>query len=330
MRFGILGTGRITRRLVADLQSTAGIQVTAIASRDAERAAWYAQQYGVAIGVCGYQPLLEREDVDAVYVALPPSLHAQWSIAAAQQGKHVLCEKPLACDPRQARQIQQACAAAGVRWMDATGWLHHPRTEAFTQIARQGELGALRHITSAVSFFEPFQSGDHRLVAQLGGGCLLDLGWYAVGLPIWFAGVPEAVWASGIYRDDVLYRVTATLWFAGDVTASIHCAYDTSTRKWFEVAGEAGSIVCDDFTRSWPERTTRFWTHDRTGAAVSHEQDGNQEQAMAAHFRDPSVDLTPWQRQALATQDTLAALQRSIRSGQRCSLNDAEANQSCK
>ncbi len=324
MRFGILGTGRITRRLVADLQSTPNVQVTAIASRDAERAAWYAQQYGVATGLCGYQALLDDANVDAVYIALPPSLHAQWAIAAAAAGKHVLAEKPLATSLADAQAIARACQTAGVRWLDATGWLHHQRTQLFTDIARRGELGALRHISTAVSFFEPFQSGDHRLVADLGGGCLLDLGWYAAGLPIWFAGRPQAVFASGIYRRDVLYRVTAMLWFDADVTASVSCGYDTTTRKWFEVAGDAGSIVCDDFTRSWPERTPRFWTHDRTGTARSHESEGNQEQQMIQSFVDESFDLIALQQQSLATQSTLDAMLRSIQSGQRCSLDIEE------
>ena len=91
-RFGIIGTGRITRRLVADLQSTDNVSVTAIASRTDERARWYADQYGVANAVTGYQQLIQRDDVDAVYISLPPSMHAEWSIAAADAGKHVLCE----------------------------------------------------------------------------------------------------------------------------------------------------------------------------------------------------------------------------------------------
>ena len=85
VRFGAIGTGRITRRLVADLQSTDGVQVTAIASRSSDRARWYADQYGIVAAVQGYQRLLQRDDVDAVYISLPPSMHAEWSIAAAEQ-----------------------------------------------------------------------------------------------------------------------------------------------------------------------------------------------------------------------------------------------------
>ena len=76
-RFGVIGTGRITRRLVADLQSTDNVTVTAIASRTGDRASWYANQYGIATAVEGYEALLRREDVDAVYISLPPSMHAE-------------------------------------------------------------------------------------------------------------------------------------------------------------------------------------------------------------------------------------------------------------
>lgn len=93
-RFGIIGTGRITRRLVADLQSTDTVTVTAIASRQKERADWFASQYGIAAAVEGYEQLLQRDDVDAVYVSLPPSLHAQWCIAAPAPRKQFFAKSP--------------------------------------------------------------------------------------------------------------------------------------------------------------------------------------------------------------------------------------------
>lgn len=320
MRFGILGTGRITRRLVADLQSTPGVQVTAIASRDVDRADWYAQQYGIATGVEGYQALLGRDDVDAVYIALPPSMHCQWAVAAAEHGKHVLCEKPLAISAEEAHRVDAVCQEKQVRWLDATGWLHHPRTANFSGLEQRGKLGTLKHLSSAVSFYEPFQSGDHRLDASLGGGCVLDLGWYAVGLPIWFAGRPLSVYATAVMRHGVPYRMTAMMWFPDDVTATINCGYDVTTRKWFEVAGDSGSIVCDDFTRPWPEREARFWSHDRTGAAESHAFEGNQEQAMLLRFTKPESDLAIYQQQALDTQQTLEAITQSLQNGQRCDV----------
>ena len=319
-RFGILGTGRITRRLVADLQSTDGVSVTAIASRTAERARWYADQYGIQAAVEGYQSLLTREDVDAVYISLPPSMHHEWAVRAAQQGKAVLCEKPLAMSHDQAESIDAACRQHGVRWLDATAWLHHQRSDAFADWIRSGRLGEIGHITAAVSFYMPFQSNDHRLDAELGGGCLLDLGWYAAGLVRFVSGsLPTAVYADAVNAQGVSHRVNAMLWFDDGVTANLSCGYDTATRKWFEVAGSAASLICDDFTRPWADRPHRCWIHDASGKVESQEFEGSQERRMISHLIGEE-SLHRWHDQALDTQRILDAVDESIRLGERVSL----------
>jgi NDP-hexose-3-ketoreductase len=314
-RFGVIGTGRITRRLVADLQSTDGVDVTVIASRTSDRARWCADQYGVSGAVEGYQHLLRRDDVDGVYISLPPSMHAEWSIAAAEHGKHVLCEKPLATSSAEAEAIDAACRTNKTRWLDATAWLHHRRTAAMTDWIVSERLGRTGHVSAAVSFYQPFQSGDHRLDASLGGGCLLDLGWYAAGLTRFAAGrLPSKVLADAVVRQGVSQRLTAMLWFDNEVTATISCGYDTATRKWFEIAGSAASLVCDDFTRPWADRPTRCWIHDASGQVEQHSFEGNQERAMIARLVG-SGPLETWQRHALDTQRILDALQESLTSG---------------
>ena len=133
----------------------------------------------------------------------------------------MLCEKPLATSATEAAQIDRACRLAGVRWLDATGWVHHRRTTEMLALARQGRLGKLGHISVAVSFYRPFQSGEHRLDPALGGGCLLDLGWYAVGLACLFAGqLPTKVFADSIHEGGVPLRSNAMLWFGEQVTAT--------------------------------------------------------------------------------------------------------------
>jgi predicted dehydrogenase len=318
-RFGIIGTGRITRRLVADLQSTDDVAVTAIASRDRERARWYADQYGVENAVADYESLLSRDDVDAVYISLPPSMHAEWSIAAAQHGKHILCEKPLAISLEQAKQMDSMCRDKGVRWLDASGWLHHQRTDAFQVWLDEQKFGKIGHISAAVSFFEPFQSGDHRLDRSLGGGCLLDLAWYAGGLVV-FANVdeaPMAVQAQAVMRGDVPIRITAMMTIGQDVSATLSCGYDTATRKWFEIAGSKSSLICDDFTRPWGERPTRCWIHDATGSVESHTFEGNQERQMIRRLigqgeLSGEEDLARFHQQAFQTHALLDAMGRSI------------------
>jgi len=368
VRFGIIGTGRITRRIVADLQSVDAVAVTAIASRTSDRARWYADSYGIPAAVEGYQALLERDDVDAVYVALPPSMHMDWTLAAAQAGKHVLCEKPLAMSADQVGEMIGACRTAGVHWLDATAWLHHDRTTMFRRWLDQAgqppvesaprsldavpddsaketsgngfELGELRHVSSAVSFLNPFQSDDHRLDPALGGGCLLDLGWYAAGLIRFAVGeLPIHVQAEAVTREfsggrPIPVRVSAMMHFRDDVTATLSCGFDTATRKWCEIAGSNASIVCDDFTRPWPDRPARCWVHEASGKVHAFSAEGNQERQMIERLvgwiqngSDQTNNLNglnaPWDSfyvQALQTQQILDAMQTSIETGRRFEL----------
>ena len=315
MRFGVIGTGRITRRLVADLQSTDGVSVTCVASRDSERARWFASQYGVANSVGAYQELLCREDVDAVYIALPPSMHTEWCVASAQAGKHVLCEKPLATTAREVITIWDACRDAGVRWLDATGWLHHARTKEMLRVCREGRLGTIGHVSASISFHRPFQDGEHRLDPALGGGCVLDLGWYVAGIAQKFGATPQRIFATSVRENGASLRSTAILWMNGGASATLSCGYDTATRKWFEIAGSDASLICDDFSRPWIERPTRYWIHDASGKVETHEVSDHQEIRMIESFVG-TTPLTEFHQDAIVTQSVLDAWSQSSETGQ--------------
>ncbi|MEM6469975.1 MAG: Gfo/Idh/MocA family oxidoreductase [Planctomycetota bacterium] len=321
VRFGIIGTGRITRRLVADLQSTEGVTVTAIASRTKERAEWSAGQFGILNAVMGYESLLVRDDVDVVYIAVPPSLHADLCVAAANAGKDILCEKPLARNLPEAKRITSACDVAGVRWLDATGWLHHARTAEMLAVVQDGQLGELAHLSAAISFYRPFQSNEHRLDPSLGGGCLLDLGWYAAGVCCRFANrLPERVLASSMEESGVPIRVNAMLAFSNSLTASLSCGYDSSTRKWFEVAGTTSTLYCDDFSRPWADRDTSFRVITGGGEFSSRSYTDHQERRMIETLISDG-DLSDFQHQAVRTQAVLDALASSIREGRAVSVD---------
>lgn len=304
-----MGTARIARRIVADMQSVDAIQVVGIASRDPARAHWYADQYGIPQAFESYEAMLASDTIDAVYVPLPPSLHHDWALAAADAGKHVLVEKPVATSADDAQGIDDRCIAHGKQWLDATAWLHHERTDRIRQVIDEGELGRVQHISVACSFFEPFQSDDHRLQADLGGGCLLDLGWYAYGMARWAAGrLPVAMQSIAKQDRGVCFRSSSLLDFGDELTATVNCAYDTATRKWFEIAGDQASIVCDDFTRPWPTRPAKFWIHDRAGNTKSETFDGNQEVRMLARFVEQvrsAGTSDALNQQALQTQQIL-------------------------
>ncbi len=169
MRFGIIGTGRITRRLVPELQSTDGVSVTAIASRALDRGRWSADQYGIAQAFGDYQSLLDSDDVDAVYIALPPSLHHEWCQRSLEAGKHVLCEKkPFVLDLSELQSLVQLSKATGFRLLDATAWLHHPRTELMKSKSPAASLVSC--VTSALRslFLNRFKHQDHRRSPRAG------------------------------------------------------------------------------------------------------------------------------------------------------------------
>jgi len=322
VRFGVLGTGRITRRLIADLQSTDGVEVNAVASREMSRARWCADQHGIPVAIEGYENLLKREDVDAVYVALPPALHHAVALSTAENQKDLLCEKPLTVNLAQTEEIDKAFSKN--RWLDATGWLHHPRTKAFSSWLNKGSLGTITHLSAALSFHQPFVSDDHRLSVELGGGCLLDLGWYVFGFTRFFCGKnPNAIYADAIHECGVSQRVNAMLWFDDQITATVSCGYDTATRKWFEVAGSAASLICDDFTRPWHDRPTRCWIHEASGQVQSHTFEGNQERKMIETFiREQSLER--FQRQAIDTARIIHAATKSIELGRKVSFTELD------
>lgn len=319
LRFGVLGTGRITRRLVADLQSTDDVEVTAIGSRMLSRAKWSADQYGIGVAEGSYAAVIDRDDVDAIYIATPPSSHAELSIAAAEAGKHLLCEKPMSVDLASTLAVDAAFEKSSATWLDATAWLHHERTAAFTRWLQESRFGDLTHISASVSFYRPFQTNEHRLDATLGGGCRLDIGWYAAGLIVWAGGMPEQVYAQAEMEGDVEMRVTAMMRCRDGTTATLSCGFDAASRKWFEVAGSRASLICDDFTRPWPDRPARCWIHQSSGAVETESFEGSQERQMietfAAATRENPESLRPLQQQCLRTASVLDAIDQSRRTG---------------
>ena len=319
VRFGILGTARIATKLVSAIQQASGARLSVVASRDPERARQWAQAEGVPLGVEGYQRVLDDPDIDAVYIPLPNAMHHEWTLAAAEAGKHVLCEKPLGVNVSQAEEMAAACREHGVQLMDGVMWVHHPRAQAMKEQLVSGPLGELRRVTSAFTFrFDEIPDYDIRLDPLMGGGSLGDLGWYCCRATLWaFDTLPHRVFAAARYFRDVDMNLSALLWYDDQRMASFDCGFDVELRKWFEVAGTTGSLVCDDFLRPWDQARPRFWTHDRNGLIAQHTADAPiQEVVMVENFCQAVRSGTlreDWVADAVATQRMCDALQRSAR-----------------
>ncbi len=321
IRWGVLSTARIATKVCRAIHRAEGAEVMAVASRDGERARRWAGEHGVGRSHGSYEGLLGDPEVDAVYIALPPSMHAEWTIRAAEAGKHVLCEKPLAANLAEAEEMAEACRSRGVQLMDGVMWKHHARTAAVRGHIERGELGRLRRMTSAFTFcWDPFPENDIRLQRELAGGSLGDLGWYCIGATLWaFGDLPTRVWATARYHRDVDVNLSGVMWFEGDRMASFDCGFDTLLRKWFEIAGTAGSLVCDDFTAPRDPDKPRYWAHDATGASTEQVvPDASQEVRMIERFsglvRAGEIDDS-WPAESLRVQRVCDALADSARRG---------------
>lgn len=274
LRFGVLGTGRITRRVGPAIARTAGAELSAVASRNATRAAAWAAEHGSPRSYGSYAELLDDPDLDALYIALPPTLHREWTIRAAERGLHILCEKPLATTLADAAEMAAACRQHEVQLVDGVMWVHTPRAAMMRSILDDGTLGPLRRVTSAFSFPADWGPNEIRYNPDLGGGSLLDLGWYCIGVTLWaFGALPSSVTGWAALEGGVDRSFSAMLHFEGGQVASFDCGFQTATRRWFEVAGRNGSLVCDDFTRPWTPEKARFWVHGDFGKATEHRSD---------------------------------------------------------
>ena len=182
LRWGILSTANIARAAVIPaIQHSTNGEVLAVASRDAQKAHDFAARTGIGRSYGSYEALLAAPDIDAIYIALPNSLHCEWSIKAAEAGKHVLCEKPLALDAAECAQMEDAARRHGVVLMEAFMYGFHPQTVAVIALLREGALGELRLIHSAFTF-RVGNPANIRLQPDLGGGALMDVGCYCVNV----------------------------------------------------------------------------------------------------------------------------------------------------
>lgn len=321
-RFAILGAAKIARTVGPKIQSADAAEVVGVASRTLAKAETFASEFDIPKSYDSYQAALDDPEIDAIYMPLPPSMHLEWTTKAAQAGKHILSEKPLARNAAEAKQMIEVCKQHKVVLLDGVMWYHTPRATAMKQVVDSGDLGDVRQMTSVFTFrWDTLPMENLRLHRELGGGSLLDLGWYCVGAGIWMLGeTPQKVMAQAQWHNDVDVRMNAFLWFSDNRMLTIECGFDTVRRRWFEVAGTKNNLVCDDFTRPWKPEKPRYWVHDNDGLAkefvVNHKP---QEECMVEAFcrliADSNIDHD-WHRLSLATQTVCDALDKSARTGE--------------
>jgi predicted dehydrogenase len=261
LRMGILSTADIARsKVIGGMRRGQRTDVVAIASRDGARAKQVAQELGIPRAHGSYEALLADPDVDAVYIPLPNNLHAQWTIAAARAGKHVLCEKPLALTAAQAEQMVEACRAAGVVLMEAFMYRHHASWVAVRDLVATGRIGRLTAVQSWFSYFND-DAANIRNIAGAGGGALYDIGCYCVNLSrMLFAAEPVRVQAA-LVRDPILgvdVLTSAILEFEAGI-AGFTCSTRTEPDQRVDIYGTRGRISVGIPFNIPPDRPTHVF-----------------------------------------------------------------------
>ncbi|PSP27372.1 glucose-fructose oxidoreductase [Halobacteriales archaeon QH_2_65_14] len=283
MDIGVLSTANIARKRVIPACAKTDVTVAAIASRETERAQRVAAEHDVPRAYGSYAELLDDPDLDAVYNPLPNSMHAEWTKRAAEAGLDVLCEKPLAVDADQAREMSEYCAERDVTLMEAFMYRYHPRTERAVEIAR-AELGELRRVDASFHFALP-AGYDIRLDPDLAGGSLMDVGCYAVTAARLFLSEPASVYATATDRRDcgVETSLTGGLQYDDGTTATVSSGFEGSSHQ-YTVLGTDGRLRVDRAFVPDGETTLRYTVDGRT---VEERFDPvDQYRLEVEHFRD--------------------------------------------
>ncbi len=240
VRLGILGTGRITRALLAGARRTTAVEVVAVGSRTAERAAGFAAEHGIARSHGSYEAFLADPHVEAVYVSLPNSLHHPWTLRALEAGKHVLCEKPYSRRPADVATAFDAADRAGLVLTEGFMWRHHPQARTIGELL--SDLGELQTIRATFSFVIEHQN-DVRLRSDLDGGSLMDVGTYCIsGARLLTGEEPDLAFGVQVLGPTgVDVRFNGLLHFPGGAIAEFMSGFEAD-HQGLEAIGSDGSV----------------------------------------------------------------------------------------
>ena len=253
MKWGILGTGKIARILATAVKESEDGVLAMVGSRDPERVATFAAEFGAQ--PASYDAVVQDPEVDLVYVGIHHPFHREWAIQAAEAGKHVLCEKPMALRYDDAAAIVDSACRNDVLLLEAFAYRCHPQTEVIVDLVRSKRIGELRLIDATFGYDAGSDPGNYLHDRSLGGGAILDVGCYTTSMAhLVFAaaaGVPtvetvEVAAAGRLNESGVDLASAATLVFeANHGLARVACAIDTNLESTVQIYGSDGRITVE-------------------------------------------------------------------------------------
>lgn len=280
-RWGVLGTASIARKVVRAMQQARHARPVAIASRSLEKASAFAAEHGLERAHGSYEALLADPEIDAVYIPLPTGLRRDWVLKAAAAGKHVLCEKPVAPHAAAVEEMIEACADAGVQFMDGVMFMHHARLALLRK--HLPDLGIVPTFLDTSFTFradESFFASNIRGSAELEPlGAVGDLGWYCVRIALVVMDAMPVVVRARHHEmhGDVPVHTTGEMEFVGPEgprIARFQCSFRHPLRQWVEIVGDDGTMWMHDYVIGSP-----------TEAAIDVETESSLTEGDAAHVR---------------------------------------------
>lgn len=247
LQWGILGTATIAKKsVIPGIRESNTGEIKAVASRTLEKAQEMAREAGAKEAYGSYEELLQDEEVDAVYIPLPNHLHKEWVIKAAKAGKHVLCEKPIALNESEAKEMQQTCVNHSVVLAEAFMYRYQARYAHIKRIIKSGGIGEIRGIRAVFSFNNSEDMSNFRMKRANGGGGLYDIGVYPLSLArMIYEEEPEAVTVHGFApasHDHVDMVAAGLVEFSGGKFLTFDCGMWAAFRNEAEILGTDGRI----------------------------------------------------------------------------------------
>jgi predicted dehydrogenase len=254
LRWGILSTGRIADIFADAVRKSRTGRLVAVGSRDKGSARTFARKYRIPSAYGTYQDLLKDPQVEAVYIAPPHPFHLRWTLETLKAGKHVLCEKPLGMDHRQASQMVQAARRSRRFLMEAFMYRCHPQTQKLVELIRRGVIGKVRFIQASFCFDAPLDLKNRLFNKALGGGGILDVGCYPASMARLVAGAalgrpfvePLEIKGMGFIgpQSHVDEMALAALKFPGGILAELSCAVRADRgHSMVKVDGTKGTLT---------------------------------------------------------------------------------------
>jgi len=332
VKWGVLGNATIAQRCVMPaINKSVNGTLHALGTRSPEHAGKVARENRIARIYDSYDALLMDPEIDAVYIPLPNHLHRPWALNALNAGKHVLCEKPLACNAKEAREMVSAARDAGRLLMEAFMYRFHPRSRRIKQMVAEGRIGTPCLVRSAFCFRmreKDWMDADNaRLKPEMGGGALLDVGCYSVSVARWLLGAePTRVQAQAVYHSggaDV--HLVGSLRFGDTGLAAFEASFVSALQQTFTVIGPEGAIEL-------PHNAFVPWEKDAVFTLRRYEEETGQEhiipgadeyQLMVEHFADTVLsksELTYPADESVRNMLVLDALAQAARTGKTVKL----------